>query len=321
LWRSYFKEENEVVSQGFKEEDSYFVLLDALDEAEDRHYLFNFLKKVEKNELFPNIKIIVTSRPEKDIMSELKESSIKSEHIDRFDEMNKRDIQLFASDIVERYSSKLEKEEIKQGIEDILVEKSNGIFLWMRFADRWFRDHSNPITLEDIKKNLSKGLEGMYSDFFTRLFSNLKIEKRKQILEVIKVILCSFEPLTVTQISWLLGKYSTILEIQSSLESIESIFPSDSQGYYYSIHKTIADFIQERTKYFYDKFELQDEFQNNEIHRRIANTLITQLFVDSKPSFYLPKVRDLFYDINVIQAFPKGEEFSWIEKWTPFSPK
>lgn len=299
--------------------NSYFLLFDALDEMHEdyRNDLITFLEKLERKNL--QIKVIVTTRPDAEITTKLANYKVKMESIDKESEQNKQDIRLYAKSIAEGLSAKLQKAS-KVDLENTLVLKSEGVFLWMRFAKDLLTG-MHRISTQDIE-NLPLGLERQYMEYFKRLF---KSRDKEELFKIIKLLVLSFEPLNFVQISWLLGKnFSTPKErfrFQSLLDSLQSIFPLNYQGYYYPIHKTVSDFVKsQKESFFLHDCDLEECFTESKTHREISSILIAQLFKDTNSSFFLPKFREIIYEINTIYPLSEEQQRILLEKWRSHFP-
>lgn len=303
---------------------SYFLLFDALDEVtieSERRELVRFFGNLEnsKDPSLPKIKILFTTRPEQDIMNEMKRASLDVKHIDQFDEINKRDITIYAQNLVEKHFFRLtdKSNDAKQKMLELLVERSQGVFLWLKIADDWFAEQTG-VSLDKIESSLAKGLNGIYNGYFDRLFSNRSQSDIDEIFSIMQVLLCCYEKLNFTQIAWLLNKTSEEdqFDLKDKLECIQSIFPSNSQGFYAPVHKSISDFVLEKDSSFFKPYGLKVNNVLKETHKKISDFLLSQLFnAKEGPNFDVSKLRVQFYRDSGYLPVESGKESEWINKW------
>ena len=154
------------------------VVIDALDEC-DYDSSADLLKLLIRDFIkLPRwIQIILTARPDKKILHSLRKikSVIK---ITPEDPRNLDDIKLFLRDFL---NSKMSGVEISRGV-DLLLEKSEGMFLYFHYAVDTLED-KDQVSLEELKQLLPDGIDDYYELNFSRLYDALGQNKYQVFLQ------------------------------------------------------------------------------------------------------------------------------------------
>ena len=173
------------------------LILDALDECEDRTALLNILDQLVKATTRP-VKILISSRPEGDIRQRLGDLT----NVEITAAKNDRDIIAFIEESMEvrhPWTGALRNDELREEVVTTLVSKSAGMFQWVKLQIHQLQklDHE-----EDIREKLAK-LPKDLTETYDEIYG--KIEKsgeysRKQTLRALYWVSCSFKPLTTEEL-------------------------------------------------------------------------------------------------------------------------
>lgn len=167
-------------------EEPVVVLLDALDEATHENGTNELAKFIGLNfsQLPSWLKLIVTSRPVNEVTKWFK--SLDPYYINANVQNNNEDIYKYVKKRLKGYR---DSEIIK--ITDVVIEKSEGVFLYAEFVcDSIIK---KKLKIDEIKQ-IPVGLENVYESYFIRRFPDLNLFKTK-IAPLLKVVVASFIPI------------------------------------------------------------------------------------------------------------------------------
>ena len=181
------------------------VVIDALDESAEGQSRTNLLDTLAKgiSDLPSNFRILVTARPEPDIVSAFKNNRHTfCKYMDTIDEAsNKADITLFVEKQLSDLSS-LEKEWPNKLWCQMLVERSEGHFQWASTACRAIKDPKGVLPqterLSSIVKPSARGLDGLYSEALRQAFHGRDDDAVSYCKLVMGRILATKEPLSIS---------------------------------------------------------------------------------------------------------------------------
>jgi hypothetical protein len=180
------------------------IVIDALDESggqSARKALLDvFSKKVP--ELPSNFQILLTSRPEKDIVVALKGyHHVIHRDMNTIDKAsNEADITLYVKSQLSGIHS-LELEWPNQQWCHMLVESSDGLFQWAFTACRAVKDHKGGIQLAECLNlfvSSKQGLDGLYSKVLGQAFEAHDPTAMSRFKVVMGRILATMEPLSIS---------------------------------------------------------------------------------------------------------------------------
>ena len=141
------------------------IIIDALDECQDSNQLTDGLKELST---LRSIKVIVTSRKESHLHSELNSVSsieIAPEDIDA-------DIAAFVEAKV-KASSRLSHPSVRELIITKLCNTHDGMFLWVYLVLKELKSCISMTQVQDALANLPTGLDGIYKSILDRLQTTL----------------------------------------------------------------------------------------------------------------------------------------------------
>ncbi|KAF8324818.1 hypothetical protein F5887DRAFT_1289993 [Amanita rubescens] len=188
------------------------VVIDALDESakgQPRKDLLDTLAK-HVSDLPSNFRILMTTRPEPDIVSAFKNNRhTLCKYMDTIDEAsNKADITLFIEKHLSHVSS-LEEKWPNKLWRQMLVESSEGLFQWASTACRAINDPEGmfPETerLSSFTDQLAHGLDALYSEALRQVFHRRDDDAVSHCMSVMGWILATKEPLSISAHSALRG--------------------------------------------------------------------------------------------------------------------
>ncbi|KAJ3031652.1 UNVERIFIED_CONTAM: hypothetical protein HDU68_001732 [Siphonaria sp. JEL0065] len=238
------------------------LVVDALDECGDVNARANMLAifATEFHKLPSFVRVLVTSRPEEDIVDAL--SNLPQRHISPTDANNQADARIIATKALSRL-----RVCVGQNIDDIVekvILKSGGLLVWLTMALRSLQELQE-VSLESIDV-LPEGLDQMYTTTFQKLFG-----RRTDVLlsRVIQTLSIAVLPLTLPHIIHL----ASITEIQAR-HCIDKLRPvlSEDQSELTFMHKSITDFLTNSPD---EKFHVDVELCNKQLALRLL-TLMNQ---------------------------------------------
>lgn len=187
-------------------EHKLVVVIDGLDEAVDRDG-DNPIARLIGSELVRLeewIGFVVTSRPEADVIQYL--SGFKPFEFDAQDARNLSDLRAFCRiQLAERPVVKALSEADRQGVEDLLIERSGGMILYLKMVDEGLREGS--LDLSELE-HLEVGLPGLYRryyDSFQHRFGRGAEAYLEQALPILGLVLAAPGPLPTEMARTILG--------------------------------------------------------------------------------------------------------------------
>ena len=188
------------------------IVIDALDESAEGQSRTNLLDTLAKgiSDLPSNFRILVTARPEPDIVTALKNNRhILCKYMDTIDEAsNKADITLFVETHLSNVSSLEEKWPNKRWCQ-MLVDSSEGLFQWASTACHVIKDprgvFSQTERLSSFVKPSARGLDALYAEALRQVFHGRDVDAVSRCKSVMGWILATKEPLSMSAHSELRG--------------------------------------------------------------------------------------------------------------------
>ena len=168
------------------------IILDALDECNDAG---NFLRRLIQLSREASVKILCTSRREKEQIQEL--SAVPS--FEMGPKEVSEDIRVFIEYKVSK-SPKLCHPLVRSSIIRILQNRNRGMFLWVALM---IKELKSKVSLYEISKSLEslpEGLGKVYEGILTRLETSLSSSAREFCCRLLKWIVCATRPLKLQEI-------------------------------------------------------------------------------------------------------------------------
>ncbi|RAL02823.1 uncharacterized protein BO80DRAFT_18610 [Aspergillus ibericus CBS 121593] len=176
-----------------------YCMIDGVDECDDEKNDQDqgLLKCILNLTKFPNGHVALVGRPYAlqtaitltPLVIEMNPSVVKS------------DIEMFIHD-------QLEKSPIPRahGLKDdavrTLCEKSDGMFLWVKFAMEDLHGAITPYHVKDRLRNIPRGLQNMYRAFFLKLLERLDDMQLKLAKSILTTAIASCRPLTIVELQY-----------------------------------------------------------------------------------------------------------------------
>ena len=188
------------------------VVIDALDESAKGQSRRDILDTLAKgiSDLPSNFRILMTARPEPDIVSAFKNNRHSlCKYMDTIDEAsNKSDITLFVETQLSGVSGLEEKWPNKRWCQ-MIVESSEGLFQWASTACQAIKDPEGVFLsterLSSFVEPSARGLDGLYSEALRQIFHGRDDDYVSRCKLVMGWILATKEPLSISAHSELRG--------------------------------------------------------------------------------------------------------------------
>jgi WD40 repeat protein len=221
--------------------ERYLIVIDALDEAggAGRNELVEMLAR-NAPRLPDWLGIIVTSRPEKDVIAPLQ--GLNPFILDTATDSNRADIRDY---LRRELASRLQNRADADRLVEQILEKSEGVFLYVeRFCDDVQRGH---LSL-DHPEQFPQGLGGIFFQYFQRQFPDLE-KFRKDVRPALRAILAACEPLPIEILQRLFNWQDE--ELRDFTRPLGSLFPVTTERGEEIIkpyHKSLADWLSDEEK-------------------------------------------------------------------------
>ncbi|KAJ1569090.1 POC1 centriolar protein A, partial [Nowakowskiella sp. JEL0078] len=185
--------------------------------------------------------MIITSRPEHDIMKAFNDHTPTI--LKPTDEQNICDLKIYSKNFFQLHKSTSECIELGP---DILVEKSEGLFIWLVLACNYlYQQLGSQITLQQVKDLPSGGVGGMdkiYETTFQRIFSTIEAKILPIAIQVLEMIVTSRQRLSSDAISNLLQL--NINDVNISIRLMQSVLNVDIHDSCIQVfHKSVVDYL------------------------------------------------------------------------------
>ncbi|PMD60752.1 uncharacterized protein K444DRAFT_721190 [Hyaloscypha bicolor E] len=249
---------------------SHYWVIDALDECKSPVNFFQLILKTEHT--FP-LRIFVSSRPSNELHSQLHgmEPPAQIHLILPTDTL--QDIRWYVQNHTDFPS--MQNHKTHQQLVDTLVEKSEGVFLWVKLVLKELRQVYSETTLKRILEDIPKGMDKLYSRSLEPL------TKDSYGTPLAKAILtwtaCAVRPLSTTEL-----KFALQLHIQDNVYNLENQIATlcghlvyvDPQYRVLMVHQTARSFL------LTSRTNSEFAFLEQEGHRHLALTCLKQLVHD-----------------------------------------
>ncbi|KAJ3200265.1 hypothetical protein HDU82_009040, partial [Entophlyctis luteolus] len=246
------------------------IVIDALDECGDAIGRSGILEALVEFPKLPNfVKLLVTSRPESDIVARL-DKHFKPRRLEPDNKANKNDVRLFFTGLVREVG--VSGGLLANDAVETLADKSDGLFIWSRVVAESLRSFGKPLTTEDVD-GVTEGLDDLYANSLKRVFDDLRdSDEATETAKVLRTIVTLARPLSVAIISKIFGFDAT-----AAVVTLGSILRTDTETRQVRvIHKSIVDYLCSKkcndVRYFVDVLE-----SNRELTVHCLHVLNTQL--------------------------------------------
>ncbi|PVF91788.1 hypothetical protein CPB86DRAFT_745178, partial [Serendipita vermifera] len=201
-------------------QDVIFVL-DAVDECkpESRKRMLRVL--LREIDSLPNLKILLTSRPESDIMALLQDKAIvRGMHFEMQGSKNQSNMADITSYVNHHLTNFLSRKYREQ-----LVAQSNGLFIWVSTARFELELAADDPTQFEYTLNtlLSRGTGGDIDTLYLGVLNRVLRGRFKDLIcRVLATLAILYEPVTITSLGWLINANDEDLELV--VKSMRSVF-------------------------------------------------------------------------------------------------
>ncbi|KAL8931057.1 MAG: hypothetical protein Q9208_000159 [Pyrenodesmia sp. 3 TL-2023] len=211
---------------------SCILALDGLDEfpnVNDARSLF--LESLKKAVALTEVKVLITSRNEIDIASEINVSASQSPKLLMLEckiskENVRADVHLYSQAAVARKFPR-QSESFRQDISARLAENSGGMFLWVKLQQCQLRGSQNKKTVERIVEGMPQGLYQTYSRNWNSIQELPELD-RKRATDILRWLTWGYRPLTVQELAEAL-----VIELNDTSEAFcEDDLPADIDDEY-----------------------------------------------------------------------------------------
>ena len=227
------------------------IVLDALDEcgnAEQRRDLLQLLK-IDFARLPPKVRILVTSRPEEDIMEDLQSKShVRHVELQHETDRSKLDVGLYIKrgmmDALGKRAPNMQSLEEKI---QALTDAADGLFIWASTAVKMVLDADDRVhKLESLVKDIQlvgvNGIDGLYAAALVACgISWQEPRSRERFSSILGLVLFAKEAMAVEVIEAILGLDADMAEL--TLGRLKSVL---SYGYGKPVrlhHSSFADYL------------------------------------------------------------------------------
>ncbi|KAG8752022.1 POC1 centriolar protein A [Serendipita sp. 396] len=247
---SFEKKLQKLVIQPMKDV-ALVLVIDALDECDERDralILRNLLSSLSQT---PRLKILITSRPERDIAELLGSFQSRTESLHDIElGSNRSDIAVFVKYKMRGLirSSELTNKEVQQ-----LAKRVNCLFILASTACKVVQDSIDPRStlreLLDPKRNSLGDINRLYSTILSKACKIGQTEQarasktQETLIQILKVILVAAVPLTTSVIDALLGIKNT----RRAIDFLSSVLNLRSDGTILILHPTFREFLENET--------------------------------------------------------------------------
>ncbi|EED14280.1 ankyrin repeat and socs box protein, putative [Talaromyces stipitatus ATCC 10500] len=176
-----------------------YIVLDALDECHDLQHLFDVFEEFEKW-TEAHIHLLFTSRELKDIKEFVEGLTTEKFMIKLSAAIVKEDIRMYIRDRL-RTDRNLKRwrnhPKVQEEIEQSLIEKSDGMFQWVRYQLISLVRCRNPRELRQALETMPKGL----NDTYAQILSRISDDDYDVALRILSWLLFSVRPLSIEELA------------------------------------------------------------------------------------------------------------------------
>ncbi|KAF1954789.1 ankyrin [Byssothecium circinans] len=152
---------NDILQRFIADVAHCFVVIDALDECSPRAEMLNQIRTIRKWRI-PNLHLLVTSRQERDIEDALKSFLPRDSTVCLSGDIVDPDIKAFICDTLSHSSKWRSKKQICEEVQNVLCEKSQGMFRWAACQLEALELCVNRKRVHKLLKTLPRTLEETY---------------------------------------------------------------------------------------------------------------------------------------------------------------
>ncbi|KAJ3337669.1 hypothetical protein HDU83_008579, partial [Entophlyctis luteolus] len=213
------------------------IVIDALDECGDVIGRSGILEALVEFTKLPNfVRLLVTSRPESDIVARL-DKHFKPRRLEPDSKANKDDVGLFFTGLVKEVG--VSGGLLANDAVETLADKSDGLFIWSQLVADDLRSVGKRLTKEDVD-GVTPGLDSLYGNTLKRVFDDLRASgEAVETAAVLRTIVTLARPLAIATISKII-----CFDATAAVMTLGSILRMDPEtGQVRVIHKSVVDYL------------------------------------------------------------------------------
>ncbi|KAG9125384.1 hypothetical protein FRC07_007811 [Ceratobasidium sp. 392] len=290
------------------------IAIDALDECSDADAVDSMLAALLRHATDLPIKLLVTSRPNPNILSQLNSeeyASVRSEL-----QLHELERSVVQSDIKTYLTIELERMKPNAAHIDQLVERSGVLFVYASTVVRYVKQDSfawgrkrlhGILNMPALPKNSQKGIDDLYGAILQAAFDEDRLDssERGVVMQVLRTVICAQEPLSVDVIAGLLD-LDDIGTVHAALGPFFSVLQvSSATGLVTTLHESFPDYLldKERSSTLYCNAQQH--------HGWLAQVCFKQMKIPDRPfnicnleSSYIPDREVSDVDNRIVNAIP-----------------
>ncbi|KAG8924638.1 hypothetical protein FRC01_011241, partial [Tulasnella sp. 417] len=249
--------------KGSQQPTPIILIVDALDECEDVDYAVSFIRHIRRHSglLPPQVKILLTCRPEAPLLLALRRSEWEEESLDLESNMDESEIRLFIEYELSRIRDDhdLPADWPPQAAIQTLVEWSQRLFQWSRTAMKYIAGGSPKYRLDELLAlpSINDGLDGLYKPILSKAYEKLKKNRTKArlFLDILGLLVVASRPISIEIIAYLYADYEGLSnrtesdranflkeEVLADLSSLLSL-PNSSDHHIRLGHTSLRDLL------------------------------------------------------------------------------
>jgi hypothetical protein len=252
----------EIYQKGYRQPT--IILVDSLDEALLHSGLLDIVDLLSKLDELPHqVRFIVTSRPETEILERFKGSTVCDLTKDAGLAQSQADISQYVSEVLKLQSAiqpKLSADLTTERFISKIKQYSEGNFLYVIYLLQMLTSQ-NELISEDMLQELPIGLSGIYASFLQRLLQENTQNWRNDYAPLLGILAVAQAPLTLEQLADFLqqpkSKVGDVLDHLIQFLDRDETLPA-SQRTYSMYHRSLANWLldeDQADRYFCDPLE------------------------------------------------------------------
>ncbi|KAJ3191863.1 hypothetical protein HK101_007329 [Irineochytrium annulatum] len=215
------------------------IIVDALDECGSRNaredVLALFAKESRRLPTF--VRLVITSRPDPDIMKAFEGSGLPIARLEPTPQRNVVDAIVVAKARLEEIGVDGDAEDFLLCMK-ILVTNCEGVFVWLALALKTLEDLGTPVTA-DIVESLPVGLSGLYDLTFGRIYGR---RTEDFLSSVTKTLVIAREPLTVEELAKVMRL--KLSEVEYCVGRLRPVLGASGKNKpVRMVHKTVTEYL------------------------------------------------------------------------------
>ncbi|KAJ3117479.1 hypothetical protein HK098_006245 [Nowakowskiella sp. JEL0407] len=248
------------------------LVVDALDETGQMGFRSEILQvfSVHCKKLPSFVKLLVTSRPEDDIVKTF--DKMETKPLEATSEENRNDALIYSKHFLQKHG--YEEKEMEE-FANLLMEKSGGLFVWLAMACRILESVAavgQRITAAGIEKLGDGGTDGamdtIYFSTFDRIFGKTPPDAMRDVLSFITL---AFKPLKAEDFAAILD--FPLEDVNEIINRLRPILFVNEEGIVRFFHKSVADYLTDPKRCSDIRFAVSVEHFHSKLTGKCLNVL------------------------------------------------